>query len=353
MKIIQVMPEFGLAGAEKMAEMLTYQLIRSGINVIVVSFYDYQSSITQNFSEKKIPIIYLNKKAGLDVMVMMRFRKICQNEKPDAIHTHRYVLPYVFLATMGMNVKIIHTVHNIAEKEVSSWQQVIQNYLFRLKRIIPVAISPIVKESILKRYKINENMIPMIYNGIDSDLYSPKKEYSLHDGGVILHIGRFNEQKNHRMLILAFEKVVQIFSSCRLILIGFGELYEEINELVHSLHLERNVVFLGLRNDISLQMNDADLFVLPSNYEGMPITLIEAMSIGLPIVATRVGGVPDIISDKNGVLIENGIENLALEILRLLSDKQLRVSLGTQAKKDALRFSAKRMALDYIRLYNT
>lgn len=351
MKIIQVMPEFGLAGAEIMAENLIYNLQESGVDVIVVSFYEFHSPITERMKSKNIQIVYLNKKRGLDFSIISKLRALCQKERPNAIHTHRYVLPYVFLATIGLNIKIVHTVHNVAEKEVPLKQQKLQYLLFRNKRIIPVAITPLVKESIEKRYKIEKRKIPMVFNGIDLNNYYQKADYSLHNQGVILHVGRFTDQKNHRVLIKAFRKVIMQHPDCILKLIGDGELLDDIKKLCKEYSIQDNVIFMGLRDDISKQMVDSDIFVLPSNYEGMPITLIEAMATGLPIIATAVGGVPDMLTSMNGVLIENKCDDLAKAIELLLNSKEKRSKLGKKAIEDSIRFSSREMTKNYLNLY--
>ena len=94
MKIIQIMPEFGLGGAEIMCENLTYGLKKSGHTVIVVSLFDYHSPITKRMEQNNIDIRYMNKRSGLDLSMIFRLIKLFSKEKPDVIHTHRHVLQY-------------------------------------------------------------------------------------------------------------------------------------------------------------------------------------------------------------------------------------------------------------------
>ena len=117
MKIIQIMPDFGLAGAETMVENLASGLVAEGHDVLIISLYDLHTAITERLENKGIKIEYLGKKRGFDPSVILKMRKIIKKYQPDVIHTHRYVLPYVFLASMGLKIKRVHTVHNVAQKE--------------------------------------------------------------------------------------------------------------------------------------------------------------------------------------------------------------------------------------------
>lgn len=352
MKILQIMPEFGLAGAEVMAENLAYGLKKQNCDVTMVSFYPLQTAITQRMTQNGLPVIFLDKRPGFDVSIIFKIRAICHSEMPDVIQTHRYVLPYVFLATLGTGIPIIHTVHNIAEKEVSNFQIKLQKILFKLKRVTPVAISPIIKNSILELYKMQECQVPMIFNGIDVNRCIPKREYKLHDGGRILHIGRFSPQKNHELLIRAFSKIHQIFPQTVLYLVGQGDLQEKIKMQVESANLEHSVKFLGPQDSVYEILNKADIFVLSSNYEGMPITIIEAMATGLPIVSTNVGGVGDMLTHNvTGVLVPVEVDALSSGMQFLLSDEEERRQIGTAALNASQRFGYETMSLEYYRLY--
>ena len=352
MKIIQIMPEFGLAGAEIMAENLSYGLSNLGHEVVIVSFYNMETEITKRLLMHGFKLIYLDKVQGFDKSIITKLRKIFSEEKPAVVHTHRYVLPYVFAASIGMPIKIIHTVHNIATKEVGSKQQILQKIIFHSKKVTPVAISPIVKKSILERYDLREDQVPMIFNGIDLERCIPKAEYNLHEGGTILHIGRFTTQKNHNRLIDAYEKVHHQFPQIRLKLIGSGELLDDIKKSIVDKGLESSVEFLGLQGNVYPFMNAADIFCLSSDYEGMPITLIEAMGTGLPIVSTNVGGIPDMIENGvSGQLVGLSDEELSTALVNYLKSKTLREKHGIAAKQKSTIFSQEDMTMNYLGVY--
>jgi len=141
----------------------------------------------------------------------------------------------------------------------------------------------------------NRAQVEIINNAIDSkkfiyDRESEKvvrKELDLEGKRVIGHVGRFNEQKNHFFLIEIFEKVVNALPNSCLVLIGDGNLKPKIEERVKELDIKDSVMFLGLQDNIPRLLQTFDLFLFPSLYEGLPVTLIEAQASGIPIVASN------------------------------------------------------------------
>lgn len=354
MKIIQIMPEFGLAGAETMCENLSYELIRQGHEVVIISLYTFHSPITDRLENSGVKVVYLDKKPGLDFSIIMKLVKVFKMIKPDVIHTHRYVMQYAIPAAIFTGIKKrIHTVHNVAIKENSKMARVLNGVFYRGNNVIPVALSNRIKETIIKEYRLDPSRIPVIFNGIDLSKCVVKHNYGVKNYFTILHVGRFTEQKNHQMLIKAFSKVLKSAPNCVLQLIGDGETRLEIESLVITLQIEDKVKFLGLKDDVYNYMNSADLFVLPSLYEGMPMTLIEAMGSGLPIIATEVGGIPDIlVNGQEAVLTDVKEEELTEAILKLYADEKERRKLGQNARNKSSLFSAMKMAESYVEVYS-
>jgi len=130
-------------------------------------------------------------------------------------------------------------------------------------------------------------------------------------------------------------------------------LREEIEKKIRLLELDNVVTLLGASDDVYSILSKADIFVLPSNYEGFPISIIEAMGTGLLIIASEVGGIPDMITDKyNGILCAPNAESICTSIEMFISDEHLRMSCGKNAMKIAQKnFSAVSMAQKYIDLY--
>lgn len=353
MKILQVIPYFCFGGAETMCENLTYALKALGHEVTVVSLYNEQTPIARRMEKNGVAIRYLDKKLGLDLSMVPKLRKIMAEERPDAIHTHLDVIKYAVLAAKLAGVKkCVHTVHNVADKEAEGrLQKIINTVYFKLHWSTPVALSPLVQQTIAAFYGMEKNTIPVIYNGVDLSRCIPKESYAA-DQITLVHVGRFNEQKNHKGLLQAFRKICETCPDCRLNLVGDGELRRETEALVRELGLAEKVRFLGSQSNVYPYLHEADIFLLPSNYEGMPMTIIEAMGTGLPIVATAVGGVPDMIRDhESGLLTECDPDAVSKAVLELIADENLRKTLGQNAKRSSIRFSAQYMAERYCKVY--
>lgn len=353
MKIVQVMPEFGLAGAETMCENLTYELIKLGHDVTVISMYDYHSAITERLEKSGIDVRYLGKKLGLDISMIHRIKKILKEVGADVVHTHRNCAQYAVPAAMLAGVKHrIHTVHNVAEKENGKLARKLNKIFFKHCHLIPVALSELIRDSIVQEYGINKDKIPVIYNGIDLSKCVPKTDYSVYGNFKILHIGRFSEQKNHVGLLRAFKIFHDKYSDSELWLIGDGEKKTEIENYVNENNLTSNVKFLGLQSEVHGFLHNADMFTLPSNYEGIPMTLIEAMGTGLPIVATAVGGVPDMLDNNNSILVNNNAIDISKGIECYYLNDALRRKHGCRAIEHSYSFSSTKMGAKYNDLYN-
>lgn len=353
LKVIQIMPKFDLAGAERMCETLTMELAGRGISVIVVSLFDAHSAITDNLEKHGIPVIYLHKKPGLDLSIIGKLAQLFRAEKPNLIHTHLYTMQYAIPAAILTGVKgRVHTVHNVAQKEVKKSAQKLNRLFYKFHNVVPVALSNEIQETIRDVYGIPTERIPVILNGISLEKCIPKSSYTIKDKIKFLHIGRFSAQKNHTMLIEAFDLFQKTFPDVELHLYGTGELEDAVKKQVKQLSLDHKVFFGGLADNVYPILNGADTFLLPSIYEGVPITLIEAMGTGLPVIATAVGGVPSMIEDgREGILVETTKETIAAAMGKML-DENLRKNCGENAIKKANDFfSAEKMGDSYLEVY--
>lgn len=353
MKIVQVMPEFALAGAEIMCENLTYELVQAGHEVVVVSMYTMHTPITDRLEAFGVKVEYLDKKTGFDFSVFRKLKRLFKKEKPDVVHTHRYSILYAMPMAILCGVKRkIHTVHNVAQKENGKLARRINNILFKYFSVTPVALSKIIQDTVVEEYKISPKKVPIVLNGMPLDKFKIKTDYSFGKNINIIHVGRFQEQKNHVGLVNAFEIVHEKCPKAILNLYGEGPLFLEIKKLVADKNLEDCIVLHGTTDDIASKLAQNDIFCLPSNYEGIPMTLIEAMASAMPIVATAVGGIPDMLEDgKDALVCENSYVNVSECIMHIINDEKFRASLGANALYKAKLFSASKMSDDYVQVY--
>lgn len=354
MKILQVIPYFCFGGAEIMCENLTYALKDQGHEVTVVSLYQEHTPISERMERAGVKILYLDKRLGLDLSMVKKLKDIMKQEAPDVVHTHLDVIKYAVLAAKLTGVKkCVHTLHTVAQKEAEGQlQKIINTVYYRLGWSVPVALSPEVQETIASFYKLKKQNIPVIYNGVDLDKCMIKEDYRASEPVKLLHVGRFDVPKNHAGLLRAFQKLTLRYPQCCLHLVGDGDLRPEIQQMASELGILSQVTFHGMQSNVYPYLQDADIFVLSSIYEGNPMSIIEAMGTGLPIVATQVGGIPDMVKhDETALLVPCEEEALCDACLTLIRSEALRETLGQNARKDSERFSAKYMAERYCEVY--
>ena len=206
-----------------------------------------------------------------------------------------------------------------------------------------VVVSERVRSYAVNSEGIKPEKIFVIANGIelsrqplnDSDRAALANELGLPPGGLLaLSVGRLTEQKGHTYLLDAIPAILEQFPETVFAIAGDGPLRRELEATAERLGISRSVRFLGTRADVPELLQMADIFVLPSLWEGLPIALLEAMGAGLPVIATQVEGVEEIIVDgENGLLLPPAdAESLKIAMLRLLAQPDLRVNLGSAGR---------------------
>lgn len=355
MKIIQIIPCFNFGGAETMCENLIYSLADRGHSVSAISLFDTHTAVTERLEKRGIKITYLNKKLGLDFKMFSKIFKVLKKEKPDIVHMHLNSVKYAAIAAKRAKIKgCVYTVHNMADKDAVGMARKVNKFYFKHKWIQPVALSEIVQDSIAEVYNMAKERIPVVYNGSDLGNCIKKIDYDINGTVKLIHVGRFSEQKNHKGLIESFAKIHSAYSNTTLTLLGDGEKREEMEQYVETLSLSDCVTFMGNQSNVYTYLKDSDMFVFPSIYEGVPMTLIEAMGTGLPIVATNVGGIPNMIVDKeSGSLVKCDVDKVYEACIELIENKCLREKYGKNAIKNSVKFSSQAMAEGYEKVYSS
>jgi L-malate glycosyltransferase len=202
--------------------------------------------------------------------------------------------------------------------------------------------------------------IEVIHDGIDFTRFPPydsslRQELSLPADAVLVGcVAHLAESKGHRTLLTAWQRVEKRAATAWLVIVGTGELHAELQAFATLLGLHR-VVFTGFRHDINNVLRGLDIFTLTSDLEGLGSSVMDAMYCGLPVVATRAGGIPELIDDQiDGLLVAvRDHDGLADALLRVIGDATLRHRLGTAAsERAAARFSAELMIARYRTLYD-
>ena len=361
-KVLQIIPNFGYGGAERLAVNLMRYLDKKKYEVRAISLFGpLNTELEYMLKNDNIPVYFLEKKKGFDPRMFFRIDRIIKSYRPHIIHTHRYVLKYALPSLLFFkSFATVHTVHNVAEKEVDIVGKLVHKVAFSFG-VIPVSISKIVSESLTSVYGVKN--IKLILNGIPVDYYQKcnikKEEWREKEGFkkedfLFVNIARLVPQKNQLLIIEAFSKGPAKYHNSHLIIVGDGYNREMLKKIVKMHSLENKVHFLGIRDDIPDILNASDVFVLSSDWEGNPLSIMEAMAAGKAVIATAVGGVPELIQDNyTGILVPpKDIETLSKAMLMLMESKNLCQKLGEKAKEIAKKeFDIIVMVKKYEKLY--
>lgn len=249
--------------------------------------------------------------------------KIIRNEEIDIIHTHHRMAAF-YARIVGIIKKIIfiNTAHNTFNDK--KW---LTKFVYKKANLI--AVGKEVERNLCDFYEIPNEQVYVIYNGIKPFDRKIKKidildEFKKNGKFIVGNIGRISPQKGLKYFINAIPLVLKENEDVKFVIVGDGEEREELEEYVKNLNIKNNVVFMGYRSDIQNVISQIDLVVLSSLWEGLPLTPLEAFSVGKTIVATAVDGTIEIVEDEiNGMLVEpkNSIL-IAEKIIRVLENKE-------------------------------
>ncbi len=313
MKIIQLIYTLSSGGAEKFVVDLSNQLADMGHGVtlcMLLNDNDPKRIFNKQFLSKNVHFHSMNFEPGFSLGKVRKVCKYIQELTPDVVHCHLNVIPYIFpLALKNTGIRFIHTLHNIAEHASGTKIQYYMNrYFYRTGRIHPVCISRLCKESYEEFYKLTN--APCIDNGradVELSVKSVEIRQEIENlkettnSKVFLHVARCFPQKNQKLLIEAFNELDKQGIDFILLILGSHFDSEEGKRLQASAC--SRIYFLGEKNNVNDYMRYADAFCLTSVFEGLPISLLEALSCGVTPICTPVGGIPDVISDgQNGYL---------------------------------------------------
>ena len=354
MKIFEIIPDLRKrAGAEVFFESLCLELIKhEDVELHVVTIWDLVDPSFQPFlNHRNIKYHCCGKtKKGLGRKSSIVLKQLLEEERPDIVHTHRSVCLTYFQAFgfKKQSWKYVHTVHNLADKEAGLYERLLRKKYVRKGLIYQVGISDNISRSITEIYQ--KSPAKTIYNGIN--LTNPKE--SVEKKYDLICVARFSAQKNHLLLLRAFQILLEKHPSLSLLLVGEGELMDDAKRFVNDNNLQ-NITFYGQTNDVESLMNQSKIFVLSSLYEGNPISILEAMNCGLPIVAPNVGGIPDVVKDKiNGILFPVNDINLFVNSLELIiTNNDLSHKISINNKNDVQKYSIKHCADEYLTLFKS
>jgi sugar transferase (PEP-CTERM/EpsH1 system associated) len=361
--ICQLLHSLRVGGAEVLAARLARQLGQK--YRFLFACLDELGSLGAELRGDGFRVEVLERRPGLDWRCAWRLAHLLRHDKVALVHAHQYTPFFYTLAArlLGRRRPILFTEHGRHFPDYPRRKRMLVNRLLLRHRDRVVGVGGAVREALIQNEGIPRCRVEVIYNGIDlspfrtstHDREAVRRELGVgpHDL-VLLQVARLDYLKDHATAVRALEKIVQQRPNARLVLVGEGPEESKIRDEVQRRGLTGAVHFLGLRTDVAQLLGGADLFLLTSISEGIPLTVIEAMAAGLSVVATRVGGVGEVIVEGETGLLAPAEDDgeLARLVLRLAQDPAFRAHLGENGRARAKAiFSEEHMHAGYVRLY--
>ena len=350
MKILHILTNTELGGAQRVCIDLCASAIRDGYSVAVTSMtggylWDQLPKDVIQFPLKNMikPI-----KLSKDIAVYFELKKVVKTFKPDIIHLHNCKAGVLGrIVALWKPNSVVYSVHGfdtirIKHRIFLPLERILQHFCGAI-----VGVSEYDSKNLISE-KINQN-VQTIYNGIDENTIIPALIFpvSIKEKKVILSIARIAPPKKTKM----FLDIAKKLPDYAFVLIG-GDPEHSIDELKRLFNIPENVYMLGALPDASNYIKLCDLFVLFSDHEGLPMTIIEAMCQKKAIVASDVGGIYELVDGENGALIKNDVDSATLAIKKILEDEALRKKMELRSyEKFLANFTLEKMWSAYKNLY--
>ena len=305
MRIFQVIFDLSGGGAERLVVNLSNELSKKNdVFILLIKKYYGDNAFYKNLVSDRVKVISLNYKSGINFFAFFEIIYLIFKYKPAVVHTHLNTVLYSFLPSVFFKkVDFFHTVHNIADKSVGfKFQKKINKFFFK-NYILPIAISPLCARSFKEFYQFDK--INVIENAVPTAIHSKRfdevceqiKDLKVNTKSkVFINIGRIAPAKNHDLLVSTFNQLIDDGNNIILIILGKTNNLEYLQKLKFKSHSQ--IHFIGEKDNPIDYLMCSDCFILSSSWEGLPMTILEAMSVGLPVVSTPVGGIPDVVCES-------------------------------------------------------
>jgi len=362
-KVLHIVEDLEIGGLERVIASIVMGLDRIRYEVEVWCLVR-GGEIAEELVEKGIGVKILGMNSYHNPLQIVALSRLIKKSKIDIIHTHGYFgstfgrLAAILVKTPTIIAHVHTTYYGFKKRNL-----LVEKFLSLFTDMI-VCVSQAVKRFVEEVEGISEKKTCLIYNGVgklplfqgDRDSHVGRKSLGLEAKDfVVITVASLTPHKGHQVLIDAAGVVSKKHESLRLLIVGDGPLRNKLELCAQESGLSSKIMFTGQRKDIVPLLKLADLFVLPSTErEGLGIALIEAMAEGLPVIGTKLGGIPEVIDDNvNGLLVAPGSPyELAAALEKLIEGKGIREKMGRRGRKIyEQRFSAARMNQDIEALY--
>jgi glycosyltransferase involved in cell wall biosynthesis len=363
--ICQVLHSLNVGGAEMLAARLARHLADQFR--FVFACLDDLGTLGHELRSEGFAVEVLGRQSGIDLGCARRLAAFARRERAGLLHAHQYT-PFFYCRAPGTLIPrppVLFNEHGRFFPDLPSRKRMVFNRLFLRRKDRVVAVGESVKQALIANEGIPAGRIEVIYNGVrlndfstSSDLRRQvRAELGIDPAApVAIQVARLDYLKDHCTAIRAAERISRQLPGFRLLVVGEGPERAKIEADIVARKLAGNVILLGLRTDVRRLLAAADLFLLTSISEGIPVTLIEAMGARLPVVSTAVGGIKEVVRpEETGLVAPAGDDaQLAAAVVRLLTDPSMAHSFGNAGRARAEEmFSEDQMHGQYVQLYET
>lgn len=363
--ILQLLHGMSVGGAEVLAARLARRL--GDRYRFVFGCLDHVGEIGEQLQQDGYPVVVLNRASGFDRKCARRLRAEIRRWNVDLIHAHQYT-PFFYALTAGLfrrRPPVLFTEHGRFHPDYPRRKRIIFNRAFLRKTDRVIAVGEAVRQALIHNEGIPAKRTNVIYNGIDLSRFqagtndvrqTKRRELGLAEQDfVAVLVGRLDYLKDHSTAIRTAAHASVVMPIFRMLFVGEGPERAKIEAEIAERRLENVVTLLGTRHDVPEILNAADVCFLSSISEGIPLTLIEGMAAGLPVVSTDVGGVAEIVVDgETGRLASAGDDQALAGCLLSLAERSVeRSRLGRNgAERAAELFSEEQMHRQYQDLFD-
>lgn len=342
-RILETIRQGQIGGGESHLLSLVENLDKDRFEPVVLSFTD--GPMVDRLKEMGIQTEVIYTEKPFDISKWKRVKAFIAANKIQLVHAHgTRANSNVYWATKKLNLPLVYTIHGWSfhddQNPLIRKVRVMGEQLLTNKSDINISVSASNQQSGKKYFSRFESVV--VNNGIDQHKFDPARSFKdvrselniPKDVTLVLFVARFIHQKQPRKLISAFARAVKQLPSLRLLMVGDGDQKPEALEMVKQLGIAEQVIFAPFRQDVPDVLAAADIFVLPSLWEGLPIGLLEAMAMGKAIIGTKVDGTSEVIQHNvNGLLLPvETLDNTLPQTIIQLTDPALRERLGKQAR---------------------